>query len=613
MGKKARLLFSWDEFDRMRKVPKNVEAITEGFEKYIGTPYADVPNPFDDGSKTYAEYFEKEFETSIAAFNIELDYKHQAELYRSGKYTEYILLSLRKRGEIFDILDSFRTQDAVDGEREAYYPVNIYCPECKRDTTTITSLSDDCTKAEYTCKCGHSGDFDFTKDFNCKLAWKIDWPMRWLYEGVDFEPGGKDHASPNGSYQTSKVISKKIFGYTAPIFQGYEFIGIKGVAGKMSGSSGLNLTPGTLLKIYQPEVILWLYSKTEPLRAFDFCFDDGILRQYHEFDTQYNQYKSGQADELTTTIIENCLTDRELSTVPMGLLVQLGSIVNFNLDMIMILFEKISMEYPKDDVEKRLSLAKYWVEQCAPEMKNTLRTTRNWDIFDTFDNDEKEDIAALFEFLNKGGYTLDELNKELYEIVKTHFSDTPDKKILKTKQSKFFSNVYQLLINKSAGPRLYLFLFAVKKEDYLPLLDFSYPKTDAENTPVVEEIIEEVIELKEPDPVAPFKETTQFELFEKMDLRVCKVLKCTEIRKSHNCYKLTLFDGIGERTIVSSIKAYYSPEDLIGRKIAVLTNLEPKRITGVTSQGMLLAASNNACGCKVLFMDDSLPEGTKIS
>ena len=37
--------------------------------------------------------------------------------------------------------------------------------------------------------------WDFSKDFNCKLAWKIDWPMRWMIEGVDFEPGGKDHAS----------------------------------------------------------------------------------------------------------------------------------------------------------------------------------------------------------------------------------------------------------------------------------------------------------------------------------------------------------------------------------------------------------------------------------
>ena len=52
-------------------------------------------------------------------------------------------------------------------------------------------------------------------------------------------------------------------------------------------------------------------------------------------------------------------------------------------------------------------------------------------------------------------------------------------------------------------------------------------------------------------------------------LRVCKVVKCSEIRKSHSCLKLTLFDGEGERVIVSSIKHEYTPEQLIGRKIIV--------------------------------------------
>ena len=69
-------------------------------------------------------------------------------------------------------------------------------------------------------RCGHEGDFDFTKDFNCKLQWKVDWPMRWLAEGVDFEPGGKDHASKNGSYDTAKDVSREVFGYPAPLFQG---------------------------------------------------------------------------------------------------------------------------------------------------------------------------------------------------------------------------------------------------------------------------------------------------------------------------------------------------------------------------------------------------------
>ena len=101
--------------------------------------------------------------------------------------------------------------------------------------------------------------------------------------------------------------------------------------------------------------------------------------------------------------------------------------------------------------------------------------------------------------------------------------------------------------------------------------------------------------------------------FKKIDLRVCKVVKCTEIRKSHSNLKLTLFDGLKERTIVSSIKKYYKPEDLIGRKIIVVANLEPARLTGVTSEGMLLAATNNACGCQVIFVDDIVPEGTRIS
>ena len=89
--------------------------------------------------------------------------------------------------------------------------------------------------ANYVCKCGYEGDFNFNTDTDCKLAWKVDWPMRWAYEQVDFEPGGKDHAAPNGSYDTSRVIAKKIFGIDAPVFQGYEFIGIKGTQVKCRG------------------------------------------------------------------------------------------------------------------------------------------------------------------------------------------------------------------------------------------------------------------------------------------------------------------------------------------------------------------------------------------
>ncbi len=612
-GKRARLLFSWDEYDRMRKVPVNVAQRQEGFEKYIGCPYVDVPNPFDTDAASYAEYFEREFEDAVARFGIQMDYRHQAQMYRGGAYREQILLALRRRGEIFDILDSFRTQDAKPGEREAYYPVSVYCPECGRDTTVISSYDEESHTARYSCKCGFSGEFSFDKDTHCKLSWKVDWPMRWMVEGVDFEPGGKDHATPGGSYDTAKVIAKEIFGIEAPLFTGYEFIGIKGTTGKMSGSSGLNLTPETLLKLYQPEVILWLYAKVEPQKAFNFCFDDGILRQYYEFDKQYTAYKEQKADEHTRDIMSLCLIEgREISTVPMSLLVSLGSVVDFNVPMLETVFEKVGQPFKYEDFSERLGLARYWLENCAPEQANHLLKRRNFEVWESLSEPEREEIRLLHDYLSTQNDTLDALQAEIYAIPKKLYGENPEN--LRALQTVFFRNVYRLLLGKDTGPRLYLFLYAIDRDSYLRLLDFSAPMTDEERETSEQPEPEKAETQAEgvPDEVAPFKSEISFDDFQKLDLRVCSVRKCAEIRKSQNCYKLTVFDGVAERVIVSGLRDSYTPEQLIGKKVVVLVNIEPRRITGVTSQGMLLAAQNGACGCKVLFADDAVPEGTAL-
>ena len=632
MGKRAKLLCSWDEYDRCRKIPANVQAkVGDAYDKYIGVPYVDIPDPWGC-HENYAKHFEEEFMKALGAFGIEIDSRFQADMYRSGAYREDILESLRKKDEIFEILDSFKTKDNTkseeelkaqhDEEKAKYYPVSIFCPACHTDFTTITHFSEDCTEAEYTCRCGHSGRFNFLTDTDCKLGWKVDWPMRWRYEGVDFEPGGKDHAAPTGSYSNAKIISKKVFGYEPPLFQGYEFIGM---TGKMSSSSGLNLTPDTMLKLYDPEIILWLYSKTEPTKAFDFCFDDGILRQYFEFDKMLEEYRAGTINEYNRSVMENCLIHgRDLHTVPMSLLVQLGSIVDFNVPMLETVFEKIGTPYKREEFADRLDRAKYWLEQCAPDQVNRLRAGRNFKVYDTLDEQERQAIRLLFDYLSKGGYTLDELNTTLYAIPKEVYGGDKSDKELKAVQGKFFQNVYRLLIDKERGPRLYLFLYAIDPARYLHLLDFSTPMRDEEDEDkiaaqeaarVAEEEAKRAAQEanREPDPVEPISgEFVSLDDFKKLDLRVCKILSCKEIRKSHSCYKLTLFDGVDERVIVSSIKNDYKPEELEGRKIIVIANLQPTRITGVNSNGMLLAATNNACGCQVIFVDDSVPEGTKI-
>ena len=383
----------------------------------------------------------------------------------------------------------------------------------------------------------------------------------------------------------------------------------------MSGSSGLNLTPETLLKLYEPELLLWLYAKNEPLKAFNFCLDDGILRQYFEFDKMLSEVREGKANELNQYVMDLCKVDgRTVVPVPMGLIVQLGSVVDFNKEMLELVFEKIGTPYKEKDFADRLERAKFWLEVCSPENVNKLNAKRNWEYYETLDTAEKEEIKDLYAYIQNGGYSLDELQTELYAIPADRRGLSKDDKQLKNYQGKFFKNVYNLLISKEKGPRLYLFLYAIEPERYLNLLDFSYPMTE-EEAKAPEQAIEEPVEIKvygEPDPVAPVKDEIDFDHFTKIDLRVCKIVKCQEIRKSANCYKLTLFDGEKERVIVSSVKHDYKPEELVGKKIIVVANLKPARITGVTSEGMLLAATNNACGCQIVFVNDIVPEGTCI-
>ena len=99
--------------------------------------------------------------------------------------------------------------------------------------------------------------------------------------------------------------------------------------------------------------------------------------------------------------------------------------------------------------------------------------------------------------------------------------------------------------------------------------------------------------------------------FCKVDLRVAEIKACEPIKKAKKLLKLTVFDGVNERTVASGIAKYYKPEELVGKKIILVSNLAPAKLCGVESCGMILAAT---CGedVKVIFVDD-MPAGAKIS
>ena len=100
--------------------------------------------------------------------------------------------------------------------------------------------------------------------------------------------------------------------------------------------------------------------------------------------------------------------------------------------------------------------------------------------------------------------------------------------------------------------------------------------------------------------------------FAKVELRVGEIKACEPIKKSKKLLKLTVFDGEKDRTVASGISPYYKPDELVGKKIVLVANLKPAKLCGVESNGMILAASTDD-DVKVIFLDNEIPAGSKIS
>jgi len=93
-------------------------------------------------------------------------------------------------------------------------------------------------------------------------------------------------------------------------------------------------------------------------------------------------------------------------------------------------------------------------------------------------------------------------------------------------------------------------------------------------------------------PVAPQREAVSYDDFSKMDIRVGTILEAERVPKTDKLLKLTIDTGIDKRTVVSGIAAYFTPEQAIGKKVSMLVNLEPRKIRGIESHGMILMAQD---------------------
>ena len=465
LGKKVRYILSFDEFDRFRKVPGNIDS---SYEKYIGMPYTEIPSPFTE-NESYASYMENRFLNELRNMDVEVECIYQAREYQSGRYNKYIKIAMDNRDKIFDIIDDFRTQESTEDERKNYYPISIYCPVCKKDNITIANYDSVTGEVKYSCVCGHNDTLDINNATNVKLQWKVDWPMRWMIEKVTFETGGIDHSASNGSKAVSERVAKEIFDYEPPVYIPYNFIGIKGGGAKMSSSTGNVLTLTDLLKVYDKNIIWWFYARFDNMHAFDIALDNDVIRYYSEYDRWVKLYFDGNIDDKNRSILDLTNVSKDYLKNPnFSYLATFLPIVNFDKNLLKELLEKENIDTNTEQFNERLKLAEYWVNNYGVEYQVNLLSERNIDFYNNLTDIEKLWLRKTIEVLDNDFKTANELQTALYDVVK---DEVLVDKELKQAQKNYFRILYNMLLGVDQGPKLGLFLMAVDKNKIKLLLE----------------------------------------------------------------------------------------------------------------------------------------------
>ncbi|WP_458076436.1 lysine--tRNA ligase [Streptomyces sp. EMB26] len=511
-GYQVRHLISWDDYDRYRKVPAGVPGVDETWAEHIGKPLTSVPAPKGSPYANWAEHFKAAMVESLAELGVEFDGISQTEQYTSGVYREQILHAMKHRGDIDAILAQYRTKkapakkqqqkpvdeaelEAAEGSGAAaeddgssgsagYFPYKPYCGNCEKDLTTVTSYDDDSTELTYSCtSCGFSETVRLNEFNRGKLVWKVDWPMRWAYEGVIFEPSGVDHSSPGSSFQVGGQIVG-IFGGEQPIGPMYAFVGISGMA-KMSSSKGGVPTPADALKIMEPQLLRWLYARRRPNQSFKVAFDQEIQRLYDEWDRL--EAKVADSSALPADVAAHSRAVRTASgelprtprPLPYRTLASVADITAGHEDQALRILSDLDPANPLaslDEARPRYDKAEAWINTHVPADQRTIvRDEPDTELLKSLDEQGRESLRLLLDGL-AGNWSLDGLTHLVYGVPKVQagFSaDATPKELpaeIKTAQRSFFALLYQLLVSRDTGPRLPTLLLAVGQDRVRHLL-----------------------------------------------------------------------------------------------------------------------------------------------
>ncbi|MBO3797634.1 MAG: lysine--tRNA ligase [Thermoproteota archaeon] len=470
-GVSARLIYTNDDMDPLRTIPPSApdgdgewHVFTEQelatLEKHLGWPYSRIPDVFGC-HRSWGEHFNSVIQDGLSRIGIVMENYDNSESYASGRFLEATRLTLSKTMLVREVLSRF--QSNVEKNWIPFHPV---CSNCGKITTTALSFDLGSETVEYECRgrvlagkyvikgCGHRGVSTLKEG---KLPWRLEWVAQWRVFQVNAEPFGKDHYE--GSWKSGQALAREVYGIEPPASLVYEFFLVNGE--KMSSRKGNAYILHDLLKVLEPEVIKYLYTKRPMMqRNIDLKNLHLLVEEFDRFEESFFKGASEEAARIYPAIVGKVPAKKPLrvSYLLASYVVQFYPVEEAYRSLVRAgVVKEEACEEDRERVLRRLRLAGNWLSTFADASKYVVRREPVKVDLNGFKQAFKElveELSSLKEF------TGEEIQNIIYSTARRHSIPS----------SSFFEKLYMVFTGRTSGPRLGYLLAALGRENVLTRL-----------------------------------------------------------------------------------------------------------------------------------------------
>ncbi|HIJ43548.1 MAG: lysine--tRNA ligase [Rhodospirillales bacterium] len=431
----TRLFAFSDDMDGLRKVPDNIPN-REMLARHLGKPLTSIPDPFGS-HESFGHHNNERLKSFLDAFAFDYQFQSATDCYKSGLFDATLLKVLECYDEVVEVI-----APTLGAERRATYspflPLSaktgrvLQAPVIERhvDAGTIVYEDEDGSKVETPVAGGH-----------CKLQWKVDWAMRWMALGVDYEMSGKD------LIDSVKLAGKvcRILGGVPPVGFTYElFLDENGE--KISKSRGNGLAVEEWLSYAPPESLtLFMYGKPKAAKRLYFDVIPRAVDDYLSHLSHFPGLQDGKQLDSPVWHIHGGRPPREDIHLGYGMLLNLASVCHTEDKA--VLWHFITRQRPQATPARAPILDKL-VEYAINYYQGFVKPAKKYRAATKDEAQALEDLARTLRSLPRDA-AAETIQSEVYEVGKRHpFADL----------KSWFRALYEILLGQSQGPRMGTFI-----------------------------------------------------------------------------------------------------------------------------------------------------------